>query len=196
MFNKIKALFIKHAKSQESTSESDLSSPSYLHPITRHVMSWLDAQELKYTHAPSEEDDRTHHLLLRVQSEYGDFLCVFRIREHSQVLSLRCILPETVPSSHFALMLAKLSSHRLSFGSFELDLEDGELSALFYVDAEFTHLTDRALSSLFFGILKLSEDLYHLYQDVMRIKNPSSDLLDHVSPSDEFDFITPTHTHQ
>ena len=175
---------------------------SHQYPISLRIMGWLESQGWKYEHRPYESDDsiRVHHIILGFADHEHEWTCVFRINEINRLVTIFGALDEPVPSSHFApLVMAMMGANRnVSFGSIELDMGDGEVRAKVSFDAEFTSLSDHALSCHMQAVASLVELCRGLVQAVMSNDTPSQILTDYL-PDDESEpeqFYQPTHTTQ
>lgn len=172
------------------------------YPITLRIMDWLTSHGWKYEHRPYEGDDsvRVHHIVLGFADHEHEWTCIFRINEINRLVTIFGALDEPVPSSHFApLIMAMMGANRnISFGNIELDMSDGEVRAKVGFDAEFTSLSDHALSCHMQAVASLVELCRGLVQAVLADDAPSQLLTDYlpIDDSGSEQFYLPTHLAQ
>ncbi len=133
----------------EAVSDND-SEDDYLHPITSRIMQWLDKHQWKYEHQKPKADKRVHHLVLGFamhENDRDDWLCVIRVNESNQLITMFGISEDSVPEKYYAPVLVAIAKANINigYGNLELDIDDGEFRAKISLDAEFTKLTDKSL---------------------------------------------------
>lgn len=164
---KLKADVIENAASEVVLADD--TNDEYLYPLTRRVIQWLETQQWKYEHRTPVDDKRIHHLLLgfaMMEKGRSDWLCVIRVNESNQLISMFGIIEEPIAEAYYphALLAISKANIGISYGNLELDIDDGEFRAKLSFDAEFTKLTDMSLGSNI-------QTLYNLVGVIDDIKN-------------------------
>lgn len=187
-----------------TTQKPKIIGDTHQYAVNAHIMAWLDAQGWKYEHRTPDAKIHTHHIILNFTDNQSDWTCVFRINENNQLVAIFGVLSETVPTSHYASMLAKitLANLNIAFGSIELDPSDGELRVKISIDAEFGTLSDKALGCYLQAIVGLVQIAQRLFDDAMAESEPSPIIHDYLNDYNDLPqesdngFFTPTHTAQ
>lgn len=201
ILKKIKHILSQKKKSadnnspQKSTKEN-LQNPmtEELHLITTRIMAWIDSHGWQYRHKTLESDKDIHRLVLGFAEQDGHWLCVFRINERSQIVSILGLLEKDVPSDHHQAMMMAVAKTNLEiqYGSIEFDPIQGELGAKLAFDTEFSQLSDRALLSYLQVMAGLVELTKELFDKVLCADDDKEVQMD----DDKKRFFLPTNTYQ
>ena len=177
------------ADSQMPTAKPNPSTLEHL-PITSAIAEWLNQHGWQLEHRPSDAYGmmpsgvaQVHHLIVPFGDGGDEWTCVFRINEHTKLVSVFGVLTDVVPLSHYAPMMMAIAMANLGipFGNLEMDPTDGEVRAKVSFDAEFTNLDDHTLDCYLQGVASLSELAQKLYHDVMSEQEPSPIVLDYLN---------------
>lgn len=160
--------------------------------VSEQIKAWLDSENWVYEHHTPDDDDEmiTHYFSLGfsglAKGSNFQWGCIIRVQEKTQLVTLYGLPKISIPPDHRSLIstMAGVVSYAIGFGSIDFNIKTGGLHAKVSFDAEFTVLSNRALSSYFTACASITAKAHELITNT--IDDPNAVLEFLLSGSDDY----------